>query len=201
MGVVDAPPFTIPLVAGAGGFFAPYIRAYIKRAERRRTSARTVVNDGEKATATRTPIFSRPIQLEEVMDSPMLWDPLRYDETCPSSDGACAVIIGTRPPRWRARPGGLDPGYSMRSEPTMFAGKDQVNPAAGRVCAAAFWAAGRHHRSAEQIDAAEIYVPFSWYEPMWLEKLGFTWWGRMEADRGGETEFGGRLPSTRRVAS
>jgi hypothetical protein len=27
--------------------------------------------------------------------SPMLWDPVRYDETCPSSDGACAVVIGT----------------------------------------------------------------------------------------------------------
>ena len=24
----------------------------------------------------------------------MLWDPIRYDETCPSSDGACAVVIG-----------------------------------------------------------------------------------------------------------
>ena len=24
-----------------------------------------------------------------------------------------------------------------------------------------------------EIDCAEIYVPFSWYEPMWLENLGF----------------------------
>lgn len=26
----------------------------------------------------------------------------------------------------------------------------------------------------EEIDAAEIYVPFSWFEPMWLENLGFA---------------------------
>ena len=34
------------------------------------------------------------ITLESVQASPMLWDPVRYDETCPSSDGACAVVIG-----------------------------------------------------------------------------------------------------------
>ena len=28
------------------------------------------------------------------MASQMLWDPIRYDETCPSSDGACALVIG-----------------------------------------------------------------------------------------------------------
>ena len=26
----------------------------------------------------------------------------------------------------------------------------------------------------EEIDCAEVYVPFSWYEPMWLENLGFA---------------------------
>ena len=45
----------------------------------------------------------------------------------------------------------------------------------------------------DEIDAAEIYVPFSWYEPMWLENLGFAapgeGWRLTEA---GETEIGGR---------
>ena len=26
----------------------------------------------------------------------------------------------------------------------------------------------------EEIDCAEIYVPFSWFEPMWMEHLGFA---------------------------
>ena len=42
---------------------------------------------------------------------------------------------------------------------------------------------------------AEIYVPFSWFEPMWLENLGFApegeGWKLTEA---GETAIGGRLP-------
>jgi acetyl-CoA C-acetyltransferase len=39
----------------------------------------------------------------------MLWDPIRYHETCPSSDGACAMVLvseavattqGDRPVAW-----------------------------------------------------------------------------------------------------
>jgi acetyl-CoA acetyltransferase len=38
----------------------------------------------------------------------------------------------------------------------------------------------------EEIDAVECYVPFSWYEPMWMENLGFAEVGEgLEADRVG----------------
>ena len=48
---------------------------------------------------------------------------------------------------------------------------------------------------ARQIDTAELYVPFSWYEPIWLEAFGFAderegW--RLVDD--GTTELGGSLP-------
>ena len=33
------------------------------------------------------------INMKEVEDSPMLWEPLRFLEACPSSDGACAMVI------------------------------------------------------------------------------------------------------------
>ena len=37
----------------------------------------------------------------------------------------------------------------------------------------------------EDFDCAEVYVPFSWYEPMWLENLGFCAEGDgLEAHRG-----------------
>ncbi|MCT7294527.1 thiolase domain-containing protein, partial [Rhodococcus sp. PAE-6] len=46
-----------------------------------------------------------------------------------------------------------------------------------------------------EIDCAEIYVPVSWFEPMWLENLGVasegSGWKLTEA---GETAIGGRLP-------
>ena len=43
--------------------------------------------------------------------------------------------------------------------------------------------------------AAEIYVPFSWFEPMWLENLGFVPEGQgWKLTESGGTEIGGELP-------
>jgi acetyl-CoA C-acetyltransferase len=118
------------------------------------------------------------ISLKMVEESIMLWDPLHYLEACPSSDGAAAMIIGSeqaaaqatadtgRPPAWIH-------GMAMRSEPTMFAGRDQVNPQAGRDCAADLYRQAGITNPRADFDMAEVYVPFSWYEPMWLENLGF----------------------------
>jgi len=72
-----------------------------------------------------------------------------------------------RPPAWIA-------ASAMRSEPTMFAGRDQVNPQAGRDCAADVYKQAGITDPRRDLDAAEIYVPFSWYEPMWMENLGFA---------------------------
>jgi acetyl-CoA C-acetyltransferase len=83
----------------------------------------------------------------------------------------------------------------MRSEPTMFSGRDQVNPRAGRECAAEVYRQAGIRNPRSEIDCAEIYVPFSWFEPMWMENLGFAelnegW--KMTAE--GATAFDGDLP-------
>jgi acetyl-CoA C-acetyltransferase len=126
----------------------------------------------------------------------MLWDPVRYNETCPSSDGACAVVIGDQAAAESSgRPAAWIRATSMRTEPTMFSGKDHVNPQAGADAAAALWRAAGIRRPLEEIDAAEIYVPFSWFEPMWLENLGFAEAGQgWRLTEAGETEIGGALP-------
>ena len=62
---------------------------------------------------------------------------------------------------------------AMRSEPTMFARRDQVNPQAGTDCAKDLYAQAGITNPRDDFDCAEVYVPFSWYEPMWLENLGF----------------------------
>jgi acetyl-CoA C-acetyltransferase len=101
--------------------------------------------------------------------------------------GAATASTG-RPPAWIH-------GMAMRSEPTMFAGRDQVNPQAGRDCAAALYKQAGITNPRQDFDMAEVYVPFSWYEPMWLENLGFAapgeGWRLTEA---GETAIGGKLP-------
>jgi acetyl-CoA C-acetyltransferase len=151
-----APPFSIPVVAGAGGYFAPHIRAYIRRSGApQHIGALVAVKDRRNAVV--------------IGDS----------SAAAAAPGPVAWIRAT----------------AMRSEPTMFAGKDHVNPAAGRECVAALWRQAGITNPLNEIDVAEIYVPFSWYEPMWLENLGFTaageGWRLTEA---GETAIGGRLP-------
>ena len=192
------PPFSMPVLAGAGGYFAPHIRSYIRRsgapthigamvaAKDRRNGAKNPYAHLQQADAT----------MEKVLASPILWDPVRFDETCPSSDGACAVIIGDSQ---AAEATGKDVAWikatEMRTEPTMFSGKDHVNSAAGAACAKALWKAAGITRPIDEIDMAEIYVPFAWFEPMWLENLGFAepgeGWKLTEA---GETEITGKIP-------
>ena len=195
------PSFSMPVLAGAGGYFAPHIRAYIRRSGApEHIGAMVAVKDRRNGSLNPYAHLQQPdITLESVRSSPMLWDPVRYDETCPSSDGACAVVLGDQAAATEAAAAGRPVAWiratSMRTEPTMFAGKDPVNPRAGADAAAALWRQAGITDPAREIDAAEIYVPFSWFEPMWLENLGFAapgeGWRLTEA---GETEIGGRLP-------
>ncbi len=193
-----SPPFSMPVLAGAGGYFAPHIRSYIRRSQAPgHIGAMVAAKDRRNGARNQYAHLRQPdMTMEKVLASAMLWDPVRYDETCPSSDGACAVILGdqaaaevsNQPVAWiRAT--------SMRTEPTMFSGKDHVNPAAGADAARALWESAGITSPVDQIDAAEIYVPFSWFEPMWLENLGFAapgdGWRLTEA---GETEITGALP-------
>ena len=171
------PPFSMPVLAGAGGYFAPHIRAYIRRSGApAHIGAMVAVKD--RRNGARNPyahLQQADITLESVRASPMLWDPVRYDETCPSSDGACAVVIGdAAAARASDGPVAWIRATAMRTEPTMFSGKDHVNPRAGADCAAALWRQAGITGPTDEIDVAEIYVPFSWFEPMWLENLGFA---------------------------
>ena len=191
-------PFQLPVVAGAGGYFAPIVRSYIERSGAPPDiGIQVAVKD--RLNALRNPyahLHLEDISMEQVAASPMLWDPIRYLECCPSSDGACAMVLaaedaadgGSAPPAWIH-------ATAMRSEPTMFAGRDEVDPLAGRECARELYRQAGIADPRREIDVAEVYVPFSWFEPMWMENLGFApdregW--RMTA--AGATALDGDLP-------
>ncbi|MBO0852963.1 MAG: thiolase domain-containing protein [Nocardia sp.] len=194
-------PFTMPVGAGAGGYFAPHVRAYIRRADAPlHIGAMVAVKDRRNGAKNPFAHLHQPdITMESVLASQMLWDPVRFDETCPSSDGACAIVIGDEESAKSAEAAGKQVAWvhatAMRTEPLAYSGRDQVNPQAGRDAAAALWQQAGITNPLEEIDAAEIYVPFSWFEPMWLENLGFAeeggGWKLIDAH---ETEIGGKLP-------
>ncbi|MCP2194358.1 thiolase domain-containing protein [Williamsia deligens] len=194
-------PFTMPVGAGAGGFFAPHVRAYIRQAGAPEHIG-AIVAAKDRRNGAKNPLahLHQPdITVESVMASQMLWDPIRYDETCPSSDGACAVVIGDEKSADDAVADGTPVAWiratAMRTEPLAYAHRNVVSPQAGRDASAALWRDAGVTDPLDEVDVAEIYVPFSWFEPMWLENLGFAaineGWKLTEA---GETDFGGRMP-------
>jgi acetyl-CoA C-acetyltransferase len=194
-------PFQPPMHAGAGGYFAPHIRAYMHRSGAP-DHIGILVALKDRQNALKNPyahLHEEGITFESVKDSMMLWDPVRYSETCPSSDGAVAMVLTDEAGGDAAAAEGRAPawvqGTAFRSEPTMFAGRDQVNPQGGRDCSADVYRQAGIDDPRRQIDVIEMYVPFSWFEPMWLENLHFApegeGWRYVED---GVTQMTGDLP-------
>jgi acetyl-CoA C-acetyltransferase len=191
-------PFVPPVSAGAGGYFAPLIRAYMRRSEAPDDIGyRVALKDRRNALLNPyAHLRIEGITLDMIKESPMLWEPIRYLETCPSSDGAAALVLASES---AAQSAPTKPAWvhatAVRTEPISFPGRNQVDPQAGRECAAAAYRQAGIDNPREQIDVAELYVPFSWFEPMWLENLLFCergqGWKMVEK---GATEIGGELP-------
>ncbi len=186
---------------GAGGAFAPFVRSYIARSGApEHVGWQVAVKDRQNAIKNEyAHLKIRDISLEKVRDSPMMWEPIRYLESCPSSDGACAVIFTDEDGGKAAKSDGRQPawvlGTAVRSEPGSFPGRDAVRPQGAVDCAWDLYGQVGITNPREQIDMAELYVPFSWYEPMWLEghdiaEVGEGW----KMVDSGETEIGGSFP-------
>lgn len=189
-------PFNMPVHAGAGGYFAPHVRSYIRRSGAP-THVGAIVAAKDRTNALKNPYahLREAKTVEQVLASQMLWDPIRYDETCPSSDGACALVIVDEDTAAASPNPAWIHGTVMRSEATTAAERDQVNPQASRDAAAALFKQAGITSPIDEIDAAEIYVPFSWFEPMWLESLGFAAEGEgWKLTESGATAMDGRIP-------
>ena len=195
-------PFQQQLVAGAGGYFAPFIREYVRRSNAP-DDIGILVALKDRLNALKNPyahLHEPEITYDSIKESFMLWEPIRYAETCPSSDGAFAMVLGSAaaaeasaassgtPPAWIH-------GTAMRSEPASANGRDQVRPQASLDCAADVYAQAGITDPRAQIDVAEIYVPFSWYEPIWMEGLLFAEEGEgWKMTESGATQMDGDLP-------
>ncbi len=93
----------------------------------------------------------------------------------------------------RARRHGSSPTPSARSSARSRVGTP-FEPVAGVDCAEALYAKAGITDPLHQIDCAELYVPFSWYEPMWLEGHLITPEGEgWKLTDAGETEIERRI--------
>jgi acetyl-CoA C-acetyltransferase len=183
-------------LAGAGAFFAPHCRLYMNRhGAPDDIGARVVVKSRAHAAKNPHAHLRKEVTVEEVLASPLLWDPLHRLECCPTSDGAAAMIFASeRAARGVERAAWVKGSHAMAVSATA-PGRDLVDPEVGRACAKRVYDQAGIHRPFADLDVAEIYEPFSWIEVMWYENLGFTdaGGGWRLLDRG-ETALGGRLP-------
>jgi len=195
-------PFQQQLVAGAGGYFAPFIREYVRRSGAP-DDIGILVALKDRLNALKNPyahLHEPDITYDSIKESFMLWEPIRYAETCPSSDGAFAMVLGGERAAEAAQAAtGVPPAWihatAMRSEPSTASGRDQVRPQASLDCAADLYRQAGITDPRAQIDVAEIYVPFSWYEPMWMEGLLFAEEGDgWKMTESGATALSGDLP-------
>jgi acetyl-CoA C-acetyltransferase len=186
---------------GAGGAFAPFMRSYMYRSGAP-ADIGPMVAVKDRQNALKNPyahLKLADISIESVKASPMMWDPVRYLESCPSSDGACAVLFTDEAGGHAAAAAGRAPawvlGSAVRSEPSQFPGRDPVRPVAALDCATDVYAQAGITDPRQQIDCAELYVPFSWYEPMWLEAhhiaSEYEGWKMVES---GQTALNGSFP-------
>ena len=135
-------PFTAPVGAGAGGYFAPHVRSYIRETGApEHVGAMVAVKDRLNGSINPYAHLKQPdITVDKVLQGQMLWDPIRFDETCPSSDGACAIVIGDSEAAETVEASGRQVAWihatALRTEPGTFAGRDYANPQASRDAAA-----------------------------------------------------------------
>lgn len=191
-GLTPKNPFGRTFGAGAGAAFAPICRAYMQRTGAPpEIGPRVAVK--ARANARRNPYahLQLDLTLDEVLASPMLWDPIRRLESCPQSDGAVAMVFSSE---HRAH-GDVAwvRGVSTMAEPLSYPGRDVLRAPSAIACAARAY--GQAGITGRDLDVAEIYEPFSWIEVLLYELLGFCDEGEgwRLFDRG-DTMLDGRLP-------
>ena len=190
-------PFEARWQGGTGSLFGAICREYLHR-----SGAPMRVGDlaalKDRLNAVRNPYAQvrRPdVTLEAIAGSKMLWDPIRLLHSSPSSDGACALVLGDEGAARGRKHLAWVHGCAVRTEPPSAPLHDNVNPRAGQTARAPCTRRQGLRTHARQLDLAELFVPYSWIEPMLLENLGFAPEGRgWQLVDEGRTAIDGDLP-------
>lgn len=195
-GLTPANPFGRTFGAGAGAAFAPICRAYMQRSGApAEIGPRIAVK--ARANAIRNPHahLRRSMTVADVRESPMLWDPIRRLESCPQSDGACAMVFASSSVAAGRSDVAWVGGASTIAEALFSPGRDMLRPPSLIECARRVYSQAAI--SASELDVAEIYEPFSWIEVLEYEALGLCDFGEgwRLFDRGDTDPLqSGRLP-------
>ena len=166
-------PFEARWQGGFGSVYAATCRDYMHRASAPARIADLVALK-DRQNAVRNPfaqVRRADITLEAIAASRMLWDPIRLLHSSPSSDGACAVVLGDERTAAAYRQPAWVHGCAVRTEPPVSPWHDNVDPRAGRDCATAVYHQAGISNPVRDLDVVELFAPYSWAEPLLLENL------------------------------
>ncbi len=199
-GIITAfdPVWERPSLAGALGPLALMANMYMNKYNvSPETAAMVTVKNRSNAANNPFAHLQMPnITLESVMNSQMISYPLRLNDCCPQSEGACAVIYANEQEAKKIRD---NPAWvhSVATVHYYTYGCDDVMfdlPTATIASKKAYKKAGIKD-PIKDLDVAEVYEPTSWAELSWTEALGFAEPGKGgEILREGITQMGGELP-------
>jgi acetyl-CoA C-acetyltransferase len=161
---------------GAIGYFARAATYYMKETD-------APENMGSRVRlrlaqhAARNPHAHLRLDLEsvaQVMNSPYLVPPLRQYDMCPTSEGACAIIVASEQSARKTakRPIWVQDWTAVHKEMIYVRGGRHSTADLGMAASRIFKRNGIT-RPMEDISVAEIYAPATWAELEWLEAYGF----------------------------
>ena len=164
------------MYAGAISGLAAEAKAYMEKyGASDKDGARVVVRDRKNACNNPHAQLRKEVTIEEVLNSPMLSDPVHLLDICPRSDGSCAVVMAseeiaekiTDKLDWIWAVSGRHT-YTFLGDAT-FGHLDSLEEISKEV----YNKVGITEPS-KQIDVVELYQPYSFAGFMWIEALGMT---------------------------
>jgi acetyl-CoA C-acetyltransferase len=161
---------------GAIGYFSRQARYYMRESGAPEEAGSMVrVRLSEHASRNpRAHLRFRIESVEEAMKSPYLIPPLRQTDMCPTSEGACAILVASeeRALRMPRKPVWVKDWISVHKEAVYVRG-GRHSVADLEMAASRLFRRNGITRPRQQISVAEIYSPSTWAELEWLEAYGF----------------------------
>lgn len=183
--------------AGAISGLACEAQAYISRfGASDKDGARVSVRDRKHAMNNPYAQLRKEVSVEDVLDSPMLADPIRLLDVCPRTDGACAVIMASEDvagkicpmPDWIW-------GTAVRHSYAYVSDADYGRLTSIERCSKEIYQKAGIKEPRKELDVVELYQPYSFAGLIWIEDMGIV--GHGQAPQyiwDGNTDMGGELP-------
>ncbi len=199
LSTVSYPLYHRKFAAGAvGGAGLGFREAMAKFGFTEQEAARVAVKQRRNASRNPHAHLKMPdLSVEDVMASKVISEPLKLLDSCPTSDGAAAMVFmeGEKARKQVPNPAWVKAAVAC-SESTNYVDQDRIRRPLALLEAVrrAYEMAGIRN-PAEEIDVAELYDPFSYMETLFVEYFGFCPPGRgPEFVASGATEMNGIIP-------